>query len=118
MHLLHFQIIIVFPINQKLYFGEILGGIQAAIDNGDVPEKFQNTKDISDIANVILFGGNGNESEEIVKLGMDIYYNNTRKGQILKQGNILRRALLESNSNIVPNNNDERSHTIKVNDDV
>lgn len=42
--------------------------------------KFVNSKDISQIANIVLFGGNGDEGIEIRSLGYQIYYEYTEKG--------------------------------------
>ncbi|SNT14262.1 RHS repeat-associated core domain-containing protein [Ekhidna lutea] len=36
---------------------------------GFIPEKFMNTRDLSAIINIVLFGGEGNESEELKSVG-------------------------------------------------
>jgi len=99
-------------------FTHVLGAINSAILEGDVPEKFQNTKDISSLANIILFGGDGNEAQEIISLGYEIYYNYTEKGKAINEANELlkiQRQSIESNASKV-DTKDERSNMEKVKD--
>ena len=60
-----------------------------------IPESMKNPSDLSKIANVILFGGNGSKeyTEKILDVGMEIYYNFTPKGK--KEQNIRKLKLKE-----------------------
>ncbi len=101
----------------QILFVNVLGGINNAILNGDIPDKFINDKNLSEIANVVLFGGNGNEAQEIIALGYQIYYEYTEKGKKISRGNKDLRALRNSNANSNIDSNDERQNTIEVSDD-
>ena len=53
-----------------LLLNDVMGAISLGIRTGNITKENINDKDISDIANVILFGGNGNESERIRSIGL------------------------------------------------
>ncbi len=101
----------------QILFVNVIGSINKAILNGDIPDKFINEKDLSNIANVILFGGNGNEAQEIVTLGYQIYYNHTEEGKNIAKGNEVLKSLRSSDVDSNIDSNDERKNTIKVTDD-
>lgn len=45
----------------------VLDDLEAAIKQGIILPHHMNTKDLTDIANIVMFGGNGNEGQEIRK---------------------------------------------------
>ena len=53
----------------------ILPGITDALDNGNIPEHLQDDFSLSLLANVVLFGGDGDKAytNEIIELGLKIY---------------------------------------------
>jgi RHS repeat-associated protein len=97
-----------------LLSNDVMGSISLAIRKGYIPKQFMNDKDISDIANVILFGGNGNEGERIRSIGLKIYNNLTTKGVSKQIGDYFFKLLKDSKQDI--DLNDEQKEIIKVQD--
>ncbi|AXT21184.1 hypothetical protein D7030_08425 [Flavobacteriaceae bacterium AU392] len=102
----------------SILFTNVLGAIDAAIRNGDIPDKFKNDKDLSHLANVILFGGNGNEGWEINNLGYQIYWELTEKGKEEYKSMSMKEIgkVIMLNPNLVKLK-DEREEQVKVSDD-
>jgi len=75
----------------------VFEAIDLALKNNQIPTDFINDKNLSEIANVILFGGKGNESLEIISLGMEIFHTFTPKGQELEKGNNFLKLKREEN---------------------
>lgn len=70
----------------KTLYNEILPAIQKALNSENmtyIPEHLRNDYDLSQIANVILYGGDGYD-KEIVDAGMKIYHELTPQGQKFK----------------------------------
>ena len=97
-----------------LLSNDVMGSISLAIRKGYIPKQYMNDKDISDIANVILFGGNGNEGERIRSIGLKIYNNLTTKGVSKQIGDYFFKLLKDSKQDI--DLNDEQKEIIKVQD--
>jgi hypothetical protein len=57
----------------KHQFGYALNALLEGVNKKMVPQKYQNTKDLSSILNVVLSGVNNTDNEDILKIGMDIY---------------------------------------------
>jgi hypothetical protein len=105
--------------HSTLLINNVLGDISMAVKlGGFIDEKFINTKDLSDIANVILFGGNGTESEEIKNIGIRIYNEISEPGVQENLANYIRQILNEAKSNnqdVKLNNEQEAGLTVKDN---
>jgi len=56
----------VSPLNQAL------GDVAKAAEQGKIPPKFMNVADLSAITNIVLYGGDGGESDEIKDVGFSI----------------------------------------------
>ncbi len=72
--------------HRDLLINKVLPAIKTALKSTQktyIPEGMRDTKTLSLIANVVLFGGDGSKkyTEEIVKAGMSIYYDLTKQGQ-------------------------------------
>jgi RHS repeat-associated protein len=70
----------------KTLFDQILPAIQKGLNSENttfIPAHLRNDYDLSQIANVILYGGDGYD-KEIVEVGMKIYYELTAEGQKFK----------------------------------
>jgi RHS repeat-associated protein len=70
----------------KTLYDQILPAIQKALNSENttyIPAHMRNDYDLSQIANVILYGGNGYD-KEIVDAGMKIYHEITAQGQKFK----------------------------------
>jgi RHS repeat-associated protein len=72
--------------HRALLVAKVLPAIKKALSSKQktyIPTGMRDTESLSLIANVVLFGGDGSEkyTSEIVKAGMDIYYNLTKEGQ-------------------------------------
>ncbi len=99
-----------------LLINNVLGDISKAVQQGGyIDEKFINIKNLSDIANIILFGGNGNEGEEIRSIGIRIYNEISQPGLQLNLGNYIKSILQEKKSN---NSESELSDEQKANKTV
>jgi RHS repeat-associated protein len=75
--------------HQKILINKVLPAIKTALKSTQktyIPAGMRDTKTLSLIANVVLFGGDGSAkyTEEIVKAGMSIYYDLTKQGQAEK----------------------------------
>jgi RHS repeat-associated protein len=72
--------------HQKILINKVLPAIKTALKSTQktyIPTGMRDTKTLSLIANVVLFGGDGSAkyTKEIVKAGMSIYYDLTKQGQ-------------------------------------
>jgi hypothetical protein len=72
--------------HQDILIKKVLPAIKTALKSTQktyIPTGMRDTKSLTLIANVILFGGDGSKqyTEEIVKAGMSIYYDLTKQGQ-------------------------------------
>ncbi|MBF4508830.1 hypothetical protein IRZ83_19340, partial [Flavobacterium sp. JLP] len=99
-----------------LIVNDVMGAISLATKAGRIPKQYLNESDISDIGNVILFGGNGNEAKEILRIGMDIYNNFTPEGINKQWAEFLLKASREDNGST--NLSKEQQEAVKVKDNT
>ncbi len=52
---------------------KVFDDLNTAIKSGMIDKQYLNPKGLSDLFNVVLFGGNGNEAKEITDLGLKIF---------------------------------------------
>lgn len=72
--------------HQNILINKVLPAIKTALKSTQktyIPDGMRDAKNLSLIANVVLFGGDGSAkyTKEIVKAGMSIYYELTKQGQ-------------------------------------
>jgi hypothetical protein len=61
----------------------VAGNITRALNEGMIPSKYQNQRDIGNIMNVILQGVNNSDNKELYDIGMDIYKKYNPKPEIV-----------------------------------
>ena len=101
-----------------LIANDVMGAISLAIRTGKIPKSKINEKDISDIANVILFGGNGNEGKEIRKIGLEIYNELTSEGTDKQLSKKIFKILRDSKQDDSTNLTNEQKQSTKAQDNT
>jgi RHS repeat-associated protein len=77
--------------------------VQIAIENGKIPDKYLNIKDISTITNIVFNGENNSDNQELYDIGMNIFNSISKPLELLKSSSNSENvppALLRDNTKI------------------
>jgi hypothetical protein len=88
---------------------KVLDDINSAIESGLINPYEMDSHGMSDLANYIMFGGNGKESQEIINLGEKII--TEYSGQEAKDRLEFRKMMRELEANLYEDTETENSNT-------